>query len=111
MASLDFEQYLQPTARCSLSPVQSMAVDRFSLGVEDAEMESPQAQAGEPVQDALMTPTGTLGVRIAGVFTLVFHGGGFKHVALTTDSFSCFLIQLSLEWHHWWSLPGLKRWI
>ncbi|XP_060795713.1 disks large-associated protein 5 isoform X2 [Neoarius graeffei] len=57
MASLDFERYLQPTARCSLSPVQSMAVDRFSLGVDDAEMESPQAQAGEPVQDAPMTPT------------------------------------------------------
>ncbi|KAK3559541.1 hypothetical protein QTP86_013516 [Hemibagrus guttatus] len=54
---LDFERYLQPTARCSLSPVQSMAVERFSLGLEDAEMESPQAQADEPVHDALMTPT------------------------------------------------------
>ncbi|XP_060716468.1 disks large-associated protein 5 isoform X4 [Tachysurus vachellii] len=55
---LDFERYLQPTARCSLSPVQSMAVERFSLGLEDAEMESPQAHhAEEPVQDAQMTPT------------------------------------------------------
>ncbi|XP_026771519.3 disks large-associated protein 5 isoform X1 [Pangasianodon hypophthalmus] len=57
ITGLDFERYLQPTARCSLSPVNSMAVDRFSLGLEDAEMESPQAQAEEPVQDALMTPT------------------------------------------------------
>ncbi|KAG7325213.1 hypothetical protein KOW79_011529 [Hemibagrus wyckioides] len=54
---LDFERYLQPTARCSLSPVRSMAVERFSLGLEDAEMESPQAQEEEPVHDALMTPT------------------------------------------------------
>ncbi|XP_046710078.1 disks large-associated protein 5 isoform X1 [Silurus meridionalis] len=56
-AGLDFERYLQPAARCSLSPVQTMAVDRFSLGLEDAEMESPQAQAEEPVQDAPITPT------------------------------------------------------
>lgn len=78
-----------------------MAVDRFSLGLEDAEMESPQAQAEEPIQDALMTPTGTLGAHIAGVFILVFHGGGFKHVALTTHIFfHTFLIQLSPEWHH-----------
>ncbi|TSK14641.1 Disks large-associated protein 5 [Bagarius yarrelli] len=57
LAGLDFERYLQPTARASLSPVQSMAVERFSLGLEDAEMESPQAQTEEPVHDALMTPT------------------------------------------------------
>lgn len=61
-----------------------MAVDRISLGFEDAEMESPQAQAEETIQDSLMTPTGTLGAPVAGDFTLVFHGGGFKHVALTT---------------------------
>lgn len=73
ISGLDFERYLQPIARCSLSPVQSMAVERFSLGLEDAEMESPQAKAEEPVHDALMTPTGSLGVRIAVVFTLVFH--------------------------------------
>ncbi|KAM9462173.1 disks large-associated protein 5 isoform 2-T2 [Clarias gariepinus] len=57
LAGLDFERYLQPTTRCSLSPVQSMALDELSLGLEDAEMESPQSQAEEPVQDALMTPT------------------------------------------------------
>lgn len=68
VGGLDFERYLQPTARCSLSPVQSMAVDRFSLGLQDAEMESPQAQAEEPVHDELITPTGNQGVRIAGVF-------------------------------------------
>lgn len=56
---MDFERYLQPAARGSLSPVQSMAVDRFSLGLVDAEMESPQALSEEPDQDALMTPTGT----------------------------------------------------
>ncbi|XP_066520821.1 disks large-associated protein 5 isoform X2 [Hoplias malabaricus] len=56
-ADLEFERYLQPTTRCSLSPVQSMAVERFSLGVADAEMESPQSQAEETMQDAIMTPT------------------------------------------------------
>lgn len=70
-----------------------MAVERFSLGLEDAEMESPQAHhAEEPLQDAQMTPTGTLGVQIA-VFafsTLVFNGGGCKHVALTTHALHTF---------------------
>lgn len=47
-------------------------------------MESPQTQAETPVQDALTTPTGTLGAHTAVVFIFVFHGGGFKHVALTT---------------------------
>ncbi|KAI5623153.1 disks large-associated protein 5 isoform X1 [Silurus asotus] len=69
---LDFERYLQPAARCSLSPVQTMAVDRFSLGLEDAEMESPQAQAEEPVQDAPITPTGILGAYTTGLFTWCF---------------------------------------
>lgn len=68
VAGWDFERYLQPTARCSLSPVQGMAVDRFSLGLQDAEMESPQAQAEEPVHVELITPTGNQGVHIAGVF-------------------------------------------
>ncbi|XP_062859243.1 disks large-associated protein 5 isoform X3 [Trichomycterus rosablanca] len=56
-AGLDFEWYLQPTACCSLSPAQSTTVDRFSLGLADAEMESPVSQAEETVQDVLMTPT------------------------------------------------------
>ncbi|XP_017561046.1 disks large-associated protein 5 isoform X2 [Pygocentrus nattereri] len=56
IAELDFERYLQPTARCSLSPVQSMAAERFSLGTADAEMESPQSQAEDSVQDVIMTP-------------------------------------------------------
>ncbi|KAL7857153.1 hypothetical protein SRHO_G00160520 [Serrasalmus rhombeus] len=56
IAELDFERYLQPTACCSLSPVQSMAAERFSLGAADAEMESPQSQAEDSVQDVIMTP-------------------------------------------------------
>ncbi|XP_072523853.1 disks large-associated protein 5 isoform X2 [Salminus brasiliensis] len=59
IADFDFERYLQPAARSSLSPVQCMATERFSLGAADAEMESPQPQTEEPVQDVLMTPTGT----------------------------------------------------
>ncbi|KAL6475153.1 hypothetical protein MHYP_G00161930 [Metynnis hypsauchen] len=57
IAELDFERYLQPTARCSLSPLQSMAAERFSLGAADAEMESPRSQAEDSVQDVIMTPT------------------------------------------------------
>ncbi|XP_036428932.1 disks large-associated protein 5 isoform X2 [Colossoma macropomum] len=57
IAELDFERYLQPTARCSLSPLQSTAAERFSLGAADAEMESPQSQAEDSVQDVIMTPT------------------------------------------------------
>lgn len=64
-----------------------MAVERFSLGLEDAEMESPQAQEEEPVHDALMTPTGTLGVLLFSFFSLlVFHVSGFMLVALTAHS-------------------------
>uniref|UniRef100_A0A8C2JAI0 Discs, large (Drosophila) homolog-associated protein 5 n=1 Tax=Cyprinus carpio TaxID=7962 RepID=A0A8C2JAI0_CYPCA len=42
---LDFERYLQPTVRCSMSPVQSPAAERFYLEAVDAEMESPVTQA------------------------------------------------------------------
>ncbi|KAI4880505.1 hypothetical protein NFI96_012346 [Prochilodus magdalenae] len=52
---LDFERYLQQTARLSISPLQRS--ERFSLGAADAEMESPQFQAEESVQDVMMTPT------------------------------------------------------
>ncbi|KAI2658559.1 Disks large-associated protein 5 [Labeo rohita] len=54
---LDFERYLQPTVRCSMSPVQSPAAERFSLGTVDAEMESPVTQAEERPVDVLATPT------------------------------------------------------
>ncbi|XDV12114.1 hypothetical protein PO909_000846 [Leuciscus waleckii] len=52
---LDFERYLQPSVRDSMSP--GLAAERFSLGVEDAEMESPVAPAEERPLDVLATPT------------------------------------------------------
>uniref|UniRef100_A0A4W4FAZ5 Discs, large (Drosophila) homolog-associated protein 5 n=2 Tax=Electrophorus electricus TaxID=8005 RepID=A0A4W4FAZ5_ELEEL len=57
VADLDFERYLQPAAFCSLSAVQSPAVERFSLGAGDVEMESPLSQAEESGQEVQMTPT------------------------------------------------------
>ncbi|XP_056109018.1 disks large-associated protein 5 [Rhinichthys klamathensis goyatoka] len=53
--SLDFERYLQPTVRDSMSP--GLAEERFSLGVEDAEMESPVTLAEERPLDVLATPS------------------------------------------------------
>ncbi|XP_077057276.1 disks large-associated protein 5 isoform X2 [Siphateles boraxobius] len=53
--SLDFERYLQPTVRDSMSP--GLAAERFSLGMEDAEMESPVTPAEERPLDVLATPT------------------------------------------------------
>uniref|UniRef100_A0A9J7ZE11 Discs, large (Drosophila) homolog-associated protein 5 n=1 Tax=Cyprinus carpio carpio TaxID=630221 RepID=A0A9J7ZE11_CYPCA len=52
---LDFERYLQPTVRCSMSPVQSPAAERFYLEAVDAEMESPVTQAEERPLDVLMS--------------------------------------------------------
>lgn len=43
-----------------MSPVQSPAAERFSLGTVDAEMESPVTQAEERPVDVLATPTGSL---------------------------------------------------
>ncbi|XP_073684723.1 disks large-associated protein 5 [Garra rufa] len=59
---LDFERYLQPTVSYSMSPVQSPATERFSLGVVDAEMESPVIQAEERPLDVLATPTALPGM-------------------------------------------------
>lgn len=56
---LDFERYLLPSLRDSVSPEQSLAADRFSLGVMDAEMESPVSQPDESHVDVLASPTGT----------------------------------------------------
>ncbi|XP_039544158.1 disks large-associated protein 5 isoform X1 [Pimephales promelas] len=53
--SLDFERYLQPTVRDSMSP--GLAEERFSLGLEDAEMESPVTLAEERPLDVLATPS------------------------------------------------------
>ncbi|XP_067285494.1 disks large-associated protein 5 isoform X2 [Pseudorasbora parva] len=52
---LDFERYLQPAVRDSMSP--GLAAERFSLGVVDAEMESPVTPAEECPLDFLATPT------------------------------------------------------
>ncbi|XP_076856367.1 disks large-associated protein 5 isoform X2 [Brachyhypopomus gauderio] len=57
VADLDFERYLQPTDRCSLTPVQGPGVERFSLGAVDVEMESPISQAEESTQRTPMTST------------------------------------------------------
>uniref|UniRef100_A0A672PC39 Discs, large (Drosophila) homolog-associated protein 5 n=1 Tax=Sinocyclocheilus grahami TaxID=75366 RepID=A0A672PC39_SINGR len=57
---LDFERYLQPTVRYSMSPVQSPAAERFYLEAVDVEMESPVIQAEECPLDVLATPTGSL---------------------------------------------------
>lgn len=54
---LDFERYLLPSLRDSVSPEQSLAADRFSLGVMDAEMESPVSQPDESHVDVLASPT------------------------------------------------------
>nr|XP_055033092.1 disks large-associated protein 5 isoform X5 [Misgurnus anguillicaudatus] len=54
VADLDFERYLQPTVRYSISPVPTLAEERFSLGAVDAEMESPAAQMSDNL--LLFTP-------------------------------------------------------
>ncbi|KAK5850600.1 hypothetical protein PBY51_001466 [Eleginops maclovinus] len=46
---LDFERYLQPSLRCSLSPQASVAIETVSPMAVDAEMESP----GGPSEDLL----------------------------------------------------------
>ncbi|XP_065098626.1 disks large-associated protein 5 isoform X2 [Paramisgurnus dabryanus] len=57
VADLDFERYLQPTVRYSISPVPTLVEERFSLGAVDAEMESPAAQLEERTLDILEMPT------------------------------------------------------
>ncbi|XP_016356754.1 disks large-associated protein 5-like isoform X1 [Sinocyclocheilus anshuiensis] len=59
---LDFERYLQPTVRYSMSPVQSPAAERFYLEAVDVEMESPVIQAEECPLDVLATPTALPGM-------------------------------------------------
>ncbi|XP_057214336.1 disks large-associated protein 5 isoform X1 [Triplophysa rosa] len=56
-AGLDIEHYLQPSVRYSMSPVQRLTEERFSLGAVDAEMESPASQVEEHTVDVLETPT------------------------------------------------------
>ncbi|XP_029311676.1 disks large-associated protein 5 isoform X2 [Cottoperca gobio] len=44
---LDFERYLQPSQRCSLSPRETVAIETLSPMVVDVEMESPRGQSGD----------------------------------------------------------------
>ncbi|XP_027145450.1 disks large-associated protein 5 isoform X2 [Larimichthys crocea] len=47
ISGLDFERYLQPTLRCSLSPKETVAVETLSPMAVDVEMESPRGQTGD----------------------------------------------------------------
>ncbi|GLD57586.1 disks large-associated protein 5 [Lates japonicus] len=44
---LDFERYLQPSQRCSLSPRETVAIDTLSPMAVDVEMESPRGQSAD----------------------------------------------------------------
>lgn len=63
---LDFERYLQPAARCSLSP-QTTVATAMSPAAVDVEMESPVAEPGDKTQEDAMTPTAF--PRVAQLFT------------------------------------------
>ncbi|XP_045078698.1 disks large-associated protein 5-like isoform X1 [Coregonus clupeaformis] len=55
---LDFERYLQPAVRCSLSPRElAVAEEMLSPMAIDVEMETPLAPSGEPPQEEVSTPT------------------------------------------------------
>ncbi|CAL8302124.1 unnamed protein product [Lota lota] len=58
---LDFERYLRPSERCSLSPG-AVAMDTLSPMAADMEIGSPMAEAGSgdllPQEEALSTPAG-----------------------------------------------------
>ncbi|XP_071761210.2 disks large-associated protein 5 [Centroberyx gerrardi] len=61
---LDFERYLQPSERCSLSPREPVAIETNSPMAVDVEMESPRAQPGDLLnqEEAVMMPTALPGV-------------------------------------------------
>lgn len=42
---MDFERYLQPSQRCSLSPRETVAMETLSPMAVDIEMESPRGQS------------------------------------------------------------------
>ncbi|XP_070783231.1 disks large-associated protein 5 [Enoplosus armatus] len=44
IAGLDFERYLQPSQRCSMSPRETVAIETLSPMAVDVEMESPRGQ-------------------------------------------------------------------
>uniref|UniRef100_A0A3Q2UMG7 Discs, large (Drosophila) homolog-associated protein 5 n=1 Tax=Fundulus heteroclitus TaxID=8078 RepID=A0A3Q2UMG7_FUNHE len=47
LPGLDFERYLQPSQRCSLSPGDTVAMEMLPSGGADVEMESPRGQPEE----------------------------------------------------------------
>ncbi|XP_041818861.1 disks large-associated protein 5 [Chelmon rostratus] len=61
---LDFERYLQPSQRCSLSPRATVAIETLSPMAVDVEMESPRSQSEDlPTQQeagSLLTATTAL---------------------------------------------------
>lgn len=63
MPNLDFERYLQPSLRCSLSPAEAVAMEMLSpmatptSMAPDVEMESPEGQSESQAQQE----TGTIG--------------------------------------------------
>lgn len=63
MPGLDFERYLQPSQRCSLSPRETVAVETLSPMAVDIELESPQvpsenllSQQKAGMTNCLLTP-------------------------------------------------------
>uniref|UniRef100_A0A8C8H6S0 Discs, large (Drosophila) homolog-associated protein 5 n=1 Tax=Oncorhynchus tshawytscha TaxID=74940 RepID=A0A8C8H6S0_ONCTS len=60
LPGLDFERYLQPAVRCSLSPREPAVAEMLSPMVIDVEMESPLAPSEETPQEEVSTPTGTV---------------------------------------------------
>ncbi|KAM9837985.1 disks large-associated protein 5 [Aulostomus maculatus] len=53
---LDFERYLQPSQRCSLSPKETVAIETLSPMAEDMETESPRGEAEGPTQQEAVPP-------------------------------------------------------
>uniref|UniRef100_A0A4W6CEC0 Discs, large (Drosophila) homolog-associated protein 5 n=1 Tax=Lates calcarifer TaxID=8187 RepID=A0A4W6CEC0_LATCA len=66
---LDFERYLQPSQRCSLSPRETVAIDTLSPMAVDVEMESPRGQSEDLF---LNLHTATLSVQTAESALLLF---------------------------------------
>lgn len=61
MPGLDFERYLQPSLRCSLSPAEEVAMETLSpmatpaSMAPDVEMESPKGQSESQAQQEMGT--------------------------------------------------------
>ncbi|XP_076615382.1 disks large-associated protein 5 [Chaetodon auriga] len=54
---LDFERYLQPSQRCSLSPRETVSLEMLSPMAVDVEMESPRSQSEDlPIQQEAALP-------------------------------------------------------